>query len=131
MCVHLRFKVGEAACKLGHWRLVTLGQCAHALRECLTDAIHFPVYVGIKRGKPFIIDGKGLDLSLRQFRVLVVGLGVERAVGLFQPLLEVGFLRVQFQPLAQNLDFLGGVFVAFDFLKARGNGGLVYLVEVG
>ena len=65
------------------------------------------------------------------FGILGVGLGVERGLGVLEPLLEVGLLVAELQPVVQHGGFVLGFLVAFDLLQPGGDVGLVHLVEFG
>ena len=85
----------------------------------------------IERGEPFVVHHQRLDLGLGELRILGVGLGVERGLGLLEALLEVGLLAVELQPVVQHGGFVLRVLVALDLLQPGSDVGLVHLVEFG
>ena len=64
------------------------------MSQPLAETIHLSVNGRLKRGEPLVINHQRFDLYLAKFRILGIGLGIERRLSMSDLLFEVRlFLR--------------------------------------
>ena len=131
MSLHPGLQLVHPLAHLRHRRLIALGQLLDAPRELLTHTIHLALDSRLDGGEQFLVHDQRLDLLLGQLRIVRVGLGIERGLGILQALLERGLIQVQRDPPVEHGCLVLGLGIASDLLETHGDTGLVDPVQLG